>query len=1190
MADLITYHYTLDQWHVREDRSSVESYEGEHNTRRLRIFVKKFDPTCSYSIDLAFGLHKPNLPFVISHFGDEAYLDFNITNAMTKVGDIRFQLVGRWGGGEIIKSNICKFHIRDSINGGEGDIPVDQLGEWTEHLVGVIEKVGTETEALINRVSDETIKWMENANTEAIENVKQYSDEKDDEVREYVDTQDLEFSKINKQYTDSGDESALRAAKNYADEGDLVTLNAAKNHAELQDEDVLRDSKAYTDEKAESVLQDAKAYSDSKISSGVDSVKTLLNEGLAGKADKGSSYTKQESDSKYLTTHQSLDHLVPKDWWELKADATDVYNRTETDSKLAAKADKSSVYTKTESDGRYLQEHQDISGKADKGESYTKAESDALYDEKLDKPSGTPNVGDLMRIKQVNDDGTYTFELVSSKEVGGVKDVQVAGNSVIDENGVANVLAATNSTPGVIKVYNGNTMYGLGITDGGIFTNKATNPEIDSRMSAYKPIVPSNLPYAVKSAMSAPITPTDPEWVETEKEYALARLGIDPAMYEYLKAYGTKTVTASGASPMTLSYVASAMADMAINGKSFKWNQLINPSTIRIGTFSGITSERDDDGIVTLNGVARSKTDIMLYDYQNGTLLVNDNSYLVSFGKNLPQNINGSFGGNYSFTNKKVIRKVSDLPIGHLRIDIQAGDVFDNVTIRPTIVNLTAIFGSENEPTSVTDPRIVWVENYFESHPGYSAGEIFDVTTPTVTITDGINTQTQTFPYTLRSVGDVHDELVVNEDGTGSLIQRIGVVKLETIKFSNKKDVNNVFYSWDISGLVKTVHGAAKSNILTEPYTTYTKNEVYEKYSVDMGICLSPEGYIGIRDTSVNTVDELKTKLTGKTLYYEHITPIETAITAEQMRLYKPTSIVSNDKDSDMSVTYEASPVAVVRADSDEQDAFFNSVGLTTRAEREEFLSSFLAKSDIFWCEYGVTTYQEVSDAIRRRKIPAIVYDGRTFLYITTESSGAHLFGVYHSTMFVYIRCSQSNSWSANYVQFIASTVSEKREAVKTGLTNGGDWTAEQQLAARQLIGLEKEWTLVGTIHCDENDRGNVDTMLRVDLTGYTELLVKAKVTATGTSSFTNGAFVMASDVGYNGNRMSELQFVDGFDGYRPVRARYVNATSSFTNLYYSGNLNTYEPNNRIFISNIRQLYLENPSRITFCDVQIYAR
>lgn len=63
-----------------------------------------------------------------------------------------------------------------------------------------------------------------------------------------------------------------------------------------------------------------------------------------------------------------------------KADKTDVYTKTETDTKLANKADKSSVYTKTETDAR-------LASKADEDSVYTKTETDTKLANKADKNS-----------------------------------------------------------------------------------------------------------------------------------------------------------------------------------------------------------------------------------------------------------------------------------------------------------------------------------------------------------------------------------------------------------------------------------------------------------------------------------------------------------------------------------------------------------------------------------------------------------------------------------------------------------------------------------------------------------------------------------------------------------------------------------------------------------------------------------
>lgn len=107
----------------------------------------------------------------------------------------------------------------------------------------------------------------------------------------------------------------------------------------------------------------------------------------------GVSYTKEESDEKYLTEHQDVSSLATKDEVSAKANASDVYSKEEAEatfatqtvvneeiaarisdksafeSELATKADKSDTYSKDEIDNKgFLTEHQDISMLATKRE------------------------------------------------------------------------------------------------------------------------------------------------------------------------------------------------------------------------------------------------------------------------------------------------------------------------------------------------------------------------------------------------------------------------------------------------------------------------------------------------------------------------------------------------------------------------------------------------------------------------------------------------------------------------------------------------------------------------------------------------------------------------------------------------------------------------------------------------------
>lgn len=81
----------------------------------------------------------------------------------------------------------------------------------------------------------------------------------------------------------------------------------------------------------------------------------------------------------------------------------------------------------------------------------------------------------------------------------------------------------TTKTPGVITV---NPSYGISVYDNNqlAYISRATEDEIAGKSNKYKPIVPSNLDYAVKQALTNPINTT---WTEEEKAAVRALLGIE---------------------------------------------------------------------------------------------------------------------------------------------------------------------------------------------------------------------------------------------------------------------------------------------------------------------------------------------------------------------------------------------------------------------------------------------------------------------------------------------------------------------------------------------------------------------------------------------------------------------------------------------------------------------------------------
>lgn len=112
-----------------------------------------------------------------------------------------------------------------------------------------------------------------------------------------------------------------------------------------------------------------------------------------------------------------------------------------------------------------------------------------------------------------------------------VKDVQVAGASVL-VNGVANVPVASDSVHGVVKTqsWGGTTID----NDGYLVISPSTNDHITRRVSK-KAITPTNLDYAVKSAMC---DGNGAAWTADEQKAARERMGIDKP-YEIIKSVTT---------------------------------------------------------------------------------------------------------------------------------------------------------------------------------------------------------------------------------------------------------------------------------------------------------------------------------------------------------------------------------------------------------------------------------------------------------------------------------------------------------------------------------------------------------------------------------------------------------------------------------------------------------------------------
>lgn len=103
-------------------------------------------------------------------------------------------------------------------------------------------------------------------------------------------------------------------------------------------------------------------------------------------------------------------------------------------------------------------------------------------------------------------------------------DVQINGTSIVDANKVANIPIPTkvdDANRYLIVKYNSG--YGFQTRSDGFLTIvKSSNGNIDSRSSDYRPIVPTNMDYAIKAALTDGVGPA---YTATEQSAARTRLG-----------------------------------------------------------------------------------------------------------------------------------------------------------------------------------------------------------------------------------------------------------------------------------------------------------------------------------------------------------------------------------------------------------------------------------------------------------------------------------------------------------------------------------------------------------------------------------------------------------------------------------------------------------------------------------------
>lgn len=150
-------------------------------------------------------------------------------------------------------------------------------------------------------------------------------------------------------------------------------------------------------------------------------------------------------------------------------------------------------------------------------------EIDSLKEDKITKPAEAPTIGKIIRVKSVNEDGTFVCEWADSG--GSNLDVRINGESIV-QNGTAEIpLCTKTKEAGLISIdtYTSNGgLYRANNETGLIRIASATNNQIDERRNKFCPIVPETIDYAVKAAMC---DGKGAMWTADEQTAARERMG-----------------------------------------------------------------------------------------------------------------------------------------------------------------------------------------------------------------------------------------------------------------------------------------------------------------------------------------------------------------------------------------------------------------------------------------------------------------------------------------------------------------------------------------------------------------------------------------------------------------------------------------------------------------------------------------
>ena len=326
---------------------------------------------------------------------------------------------------------------------------------------------------------------------------------------------------------------------------------------------------------------------------------------------------------------------------------------------------------------------------------------------------------------------------------------------------------------------------------------------------------------------------------------------------------------------------AKLMSVKSVGGRSIVFNQLIPDSIIHVTVTidEDVTEDKwisrieaDTSNIISAHG--HKVFGKCVKDASNPTANV-----VVRFGDN-NTNISNGYESEHS-TEKGIYPLQPSVKNGALYYRAFAGATAGTYGFTLQLFDLTAMFGSGNEPNTVEEFEKIFPADYYP----YNAGEVVRAGVTEIAVGDTaypIPEAIKALPGYGWSAGTARNYVDYENK---KYVQCVNSVDLGTLTWTAGGGISSqtvfIASSRKICGQKLSYNSAIASNILCSKYLAKSQNEVWSD-AAPVGIATNAtiDGYVYVNDTAYTDAAAFKQAMQGVILYYELATPIVTDISS----------------------------------------------------------------------------------------------------------------------------------------------------------------------------------------------------------------------------------------------------------------------------------------------------------------------